>query len=162
MKYLCVIVCLILPFIGFSQTKEEIKLMLTDYCHYRHGIDSNTQKIILENAWQWMYYYNKKLSANNVEQINEKSALTFERDSFLIISLEDYKVAHFGKYFFNKNFLFLLFGAKENTAYKIINLIDDEYLIVELYSAKKKGTFKSSKSIHRRLLLQKAGSMPCK
>lgn len=161
MKHICKIICLIFPFIGFSQTEKEVKSMFTDSYH---KVDSTIQEIILENTWKYVYYYDyDKKTENNLKKINSSSVLKFENGFF-------YDNVFSGKYFFNKNFLYLYgytYGYSiECPSYKIISLIDNEYLVVEEYLPQWKERYlikvdfaprkkaNNYKSTHRRFLLQ--------
>jgi hypothetical protein len=162
MKYLCVIVCLIFPFLGFGQTEKEIKSMLTDYRHFHNELDSITQKIILENAWNTVYSCNKKLFWCKPKKNNSYSILKFEGEKFFLISFDENKNSPktiYGNYIIDGRFLMKYFiksniNHPENTHYEIINLINNEYLVVELWHYKERKNGNTFKSFHRRLLYQ--------
>jgi len=150
MKHICIIVGLIFPFTGFSQTEQKIKSMLVDYCHYPHGLDSNTQKIILENSWENIYYCNNICLNKKPQKNNSYTILKFEGTFFSYLSEGREDLSFYGTCFFDRNFLYT--DVDEMGAYKIINFINNEYLIVEKYLPMgRNGVYKST---HRRLLFQ--------
>ena len=143
MKHICIIFCLLFPFIGFCQTEKEAKTMLTKR-NYSFTVDSSIQKIIVENTWKRIYYYDIKSFRKKMHTINSNQTLRFEGEIF-------FDEPYFsGTYFFNKNFLYT--DIDEMGAYKIINFINNEYLVVERYIPMgRNGKYKSS---HRRTLFQ--------
>jgi len=185
------IICLLFPFMGFSQTKvtdgdyyredfavQKAKEMLTSSRQYRFwGIDSTTQKTIVENKWKLMYEYDKTFLKMPLKA--ESNRLIFVDGNFFLIypkNPEREKPNLTGKYFIDGDYLLLLRDTdditnSENIIYEIINLIDDEFLVVEVhyYSwktatvtdsrnpllfSKEKTVIKLEKT-HRRLLYQR-------
>jgi len=148
---------------GFSQTEKEVKSMLMVYRHFYNELDSITQKIILESTWNKVYFCDKKLFCGKLNKINSYSILKFEGEKFFFISFDENKNPQktiYGKYFIDGRFLFLYFinsniNNPENTHYEIINLIDNKYLVVEMWYYKERKNGSTFKSTHRRLLLQK-------
>jgi len=142
MRQIGIIVCLVFPFIGYCQVGNEIKSMFTAQ---PHKIDTSTHRIILDNVWKRIYYYeNKKL-----EKINSHSTLQFKDEEFSIIWLKNQNVEtpFSGRYYFDKNFLYLYdyYKSPECPQYKILNLIDNEFLVVEIYlTAGKKDAYKTT------------------
>jgi hypothetical protein len=152
-RYLFLTICLIFPFLGFGQTEKEIKSMLTDY---RHEIDSSIHKIILDNTWESIYFYDKKLFGGTLEKIDTYSILKFEGDKFFNMyrnKNQELEVLFSGTYLFDGNYLYLYDNFPECPDYSIINLIDGKYLIVEIYLPI--GRKNSYKSTNRRLLFQR-------
>ena len=155
MKYIGIIVCLIFPLIGFSQAENEIKSMLTKRGYggdSRYGVDSITQNIITENTWKTIYYYSydKKVKDGKVTKANPSAVLTFRGEKFSY-AYEGENILFLGDYSFD--WKFLCTGFIDMGDYEIIDLIDNEYLIVEEYLPMgKNGAYKST---HRRLLYQR-------
>ena len=134
MKYLYIMIYLILPLIGFCQTEEEIKSMLTSsYKGYaRYGINASTQKIIVENTWKRIYYYNydKKIKIGKLTKANPFAVLAFDGKLFSY-AFDGENILFSGEYSFEDDFIYT--GFVEMGDYKIIDLIDNEYLVVERY-----------------------------
>ena len=128
MRHLGIVICLALPLIGHGQ--ETIKLMFTTL---PRKLDFYDQKIITENTWKRVYYYEN----NRVEKIKTNSILRFNSEEFFDIAIDDnqkQEMQFSGTYLFDKNFLCLYdYKTVECPRYKIINLVDNEYLIAEIY-----------------------------
>ena len=158
-KYLYIVIFLIFPLMGFSQTEDEIKSMLTGRGYYRFGgVDSATQKTIVENTWEKIYDYDYNKKYGKFKKSDLSSILTFEGDTFSYRYCEKDSPIFHGKYEFNWNFLY--YGDEfDESAFEIIDLIDNEYLIVEkhlqMVRNKKRVDIYKLKSTHHRELYQR-------
>jgi len=116
-------------------------------------IDLAMQKMITENVWKSIYFYEN----NKLEKVSSPNFLRLEDEEFFITAIENQKTEtpFLGRYFFDKNFLFLhdYFKSLECPQYKIINLIDNEYLVVEVFLFTGKND--AYKSTNRRVLFQR-------
>jgi hypothetical protein len=150
MKQIGIIVGLIFPFIGYSQVENEIRSMLTVQSS---KIDTATHRVIAENVWKTIYFYEN----NQLEKIGSPNFLRLEDEEFFITLPENQKTetAFLGRYYFDKNFLFLYdyFKSPECPQYKIISLIDNEYLVVEVFLFTGKND--AYKTTNRRVLFQR-------
>ena len=155
-KYLYIVIFLIFPLMGFSQTEDEIKSMLTGRGYYRFGgVDSATQKTILENTWKKIYDYNYNKKYGKLRKSDLCSVLTFEGDTFSYRYCEKDSPIFHGKYWFNWKFLY--YGDElDESAFEIIDLIDNEYLVVEKHlqmvrNKKRVNIYRRKSTCHREL-----------
>ena len=151
-RYLSMIICWAVPFVG--QAQEVIQSM---FGATSRRIDFYDQKIITENVWKRVYYYEN----NQVEGVKENRILRFNSEEFFEIAIDEkqkQEILFSGTYLFDKNML-CLYDYTENfyqndanlrkqlqcPRYKIINLIDNEYLIAEIYIPESKaGNYKTT------------------
>jgi hypothetical protein len=144
-------VCLIFPLIGFSQIEKEAKTMLTSS---QQKVNADMQKMIVGNTWKMIYRYGGK----SMEKINTHNVLTFKEEEFFFSLLnknQEPEILFSGIHFFDKNTLLLYDYEKSPDCphYKIINLIDNEFLVVEVYlKTEKKDDYKSA---NQRILYQR-------
>ena len=160
MKQIIIIVCLIFPLAGFSQTEEDAKLMLRKRGNKEyswHGVDSTTQKVIVENIWKKIYY--KKNKGSEITKVNPSIILSFKGEKFFYTS--EGKAIFSGDYSFDWKFLSTEFV--EMGDYEIIDLIDNEYLVVESYlPTGRNGAYKSThcRELYQRQNMTQADRIP--
>ena len=147
-KRLCVVFCFLLPLVG--QGQDVIKSM---FVAVPRKIDFYDQKIISENTWKKVYVY----ESNQVVKIMTNNILRFNSEEFFDVAIDEnqkQEVLSSGTYHFDKNFLFLYdYKVLQSPRYKIVNLLDNEYLIVEIYMPAGNGS--TYKTTNRMVMFQR-------